>query len=343
MPLTPLAGSTRLRAYQVGVEGSFDVQTPATRRMPWSFAPTVQPNWTFSTADTGTLDQALPPFRKALDVTGVLTGELFANDVPALMSPSIKGGVSPSTVGGTGKSWIWQPASTTQDPFDTLTSEWFDDATADAWAGPGTIISGWTLTYPQDLGPITISANTRSASAVYPATPTPALTVDSAPTPLYMADTALYINDTAGAIGTTVIADTLYDASIQYEGNVDVKRFANGNSVRFNVINYGRGPRVVTFNINVTKDAAAVAEAVKWIGVNPTERFFELRTTAVPFAGSGQPYSMSVRIPGYWLTRQDTTINNNTGFTLSGQQVVNSTLGYPFRIACVNTQSAVAS
>ena len=341
MPLTPLAGSTRLRAFQLGLEGTFNVQQAATRRMPWSIVPTVDPHWTFPTADTGTLDQAIAPYRTALDVTGAVTGQLYANDVPALIGPSIKGNVSPSTVGGTGKSWVWQPSSTTQDVHDTVTGEVFDDATADAWAFPGGIWQDWTLTYPQDLGPIALSGTMRFASAVYPATPTPALVTDLNPTPLYMADTELYINDTAGAIGTTRIADTLYDASVTYTGNIDVKRFANGNSVRFNVINYGRGERVFGYTINVTKDAAAVAESVKWIAANPVERFLEMRTTAVGFAGSGQPYSLSIRIPGFWISRAWTTINSNTGFSLTGHQVYDSTLTYPFRIACVNTQATI--
>jgi hypothetical protein len=171
MPLTPLAGSTRLRAFQLGLEGTPLTQTAATRRMPWSFAPTVDPHWTFPTADTGTLAQAIAPYRLALDVTGVATGQLFADDVPGLMGPSIQGGISPSTVGGTGKSWAWQPATTSQDVFDTVTAEWFDDATADAWTGVGGVCTGWTLTYPQNLGPIELSSNWRLASVVYPATP----------------------------------------------------------------------------------------------------------------------------------------------------------------------------
>lgn len=341
MPLTPLAGSTRLRALQLGLEGTFNVQQAATRRMPWNFVPTVDPHWTFPTADTGTLDQAIAPYGMAQDITGAVSGQLYYNDVPALVSSSIKGGVSPGTVGGTGKSWVWAPASTSQDVFDTLTAEVFDDATADAWAFPGGIFSDWTLTYPQDLGPLALSGTFRGASLVYPATPTGALTTDLAPTPVYMADTELYINDSGGAIGTTKIADTLYDASLTYTGNIDLKRFANGNSVRFNIINYGRGERVIGYTINVTKDAAAVAEAVKWIGASPTERFLELRTTSVAFAGSGTPYSFSVRIPGFWISRAWTEINSNTGFSLTGHQVYDSGLTYPFRIACVNTQSTV--
>ncbi len=345
MPLTPLAGSTRLRAFQLGLESSFNIQQAATRRMPWGLTPTIPGGWTFPTADTGTLDNAIAPYAVARDFTGAITGgtggaaQLFYNDIPALMGPSIKGGVTPSTVGGTGKSWVWQPTSLSQDPFDTVTGEVFDDATADAWAFPGGIIADWTLTYPQDFGPIQVAGTYFFASKVYPATPTPALTTDLAPTPAYMADTALYINDTSGAIGTTKISDTLYDASITYTGNIDRKRFANGNSVRFNIENYGRGERVLGFMINVTKDAAAVAEAVKWIADSPTERFLELRTTSLAFAGSGQPYSFSVRIPGFWISRAETTINSNTGFSLSGQQVYDSGLTYPFRIACINTQA----
>jgi hypothetical protein len=73
----------------------------------------------------------------------------------------------------------------------------------------------------------------------------------------------------------------------------------------------------------------------------PTERFFELRTTAVPFAGSGQPYSMAVRIPGFWITRAETTISSNTGFSLTGHNVTDGTLGYDFRVTSVNTQSTL--
>jgi hypothetical protein len=98
--LTPIAGTTRLRAFQLGLETSPLTEHAATRRMPWSFAPTVDPHWTFSTADTGTLDEAIAPYRMALDVTGTTTGELFANDVPTLGSAGIMGGIS--AVGGNG-------------------------------------------------------------------------------------------------------------------------------------------------------------------------------------------------------------------------------------------------
>jgi hypothetical protein len=148
--------------------------------MPWSFAPTVNPNWTDVTSDTGTLDPAVAPYRTAFDVTGQTTGQLFANDVPNLISGGIMGGLS-FTGGGTAKTLTAAPSATSQDVFDTYTGEWFDDATGDAFAGTGGVIEHINLSYPQDLGPILHTADWRFANAVYPATPTGALNVDAAP------------------------------------------------------------------------------------------------------------------------------------------------------------------
>lgn len=341
MALTPVPGVTRLRAFQLGIETTFKTQVAATRKVPFSFAPTVNPNWTFPTADTGTLDNAIAPYRTALDVTGTATGQLDSNDCPGLFAASILGGISPTTPSGTARSWSYTPASKTQDVFDTFTGEWFDDATGDAWAGTGGVINDFALDYPQDQGPINLTANWRFATSVYPATPTGALNVDLSPVPLFMADTELYINDTAGAIGTTKISNTLYAANIAYNNNLDIKRFANGSQTRYEVQNYGRGPRVITFSITVAKSTAAIADAVKWIASSPSERFLELRTTSVVAASSGVPHSLSIRIPGYWLTRQDTTINNNTGFTLQGEQVYDATLQYPFKVVTIGTDTTV--
>ncbi len=227
--LTPQAGVTRLRAFQLGLESSFKTQVPATRRMPWSFAPDVNPNWTKPTADTGTLDLALAPYRTALDVTGAATGQLFSNDVPTVLSAGIMGGLS-FTGASTAKTMTAAPSATSQDVFDTYTGEWFDDATGDAWAGTGGIITDFELEYPQDQGPINLTANMRFAKVVYPATPTAGLSVDSSPVPLYCADTWFFVNDTAGAIGTTQLVDQVYGATLSVQNNIDVKRWANGNS-----------------------------------------------------------------------------------------------------------------
>jgi hypothetical protein len=323
----------------LAVETTPFTQIAATRRMPWSFAPTVNPNWTDVTADTGTLDQAIAPYRTAFDVTGTSTGEVFANDVPTLFSAGIMGGLT--LTGSPAKVITAAPSSTSQNVFDTWTGEWFDDATGDAFTGTGGVIDRFTLTYPQDGGIITHSADWRFANAVYPATPTGALSVDTNPTPLFATDTTLSVNDTSGAIGTTVFTNQVYDIALTLSNNLDIKRFANGYATRFQVANYGRGARQFELVITFAKATAAIAEVVKWLGTTASERFFQIDTISTALAGGSTPYELRWRVPGYWFTRSDTTVNANTAFQLTARGIYDTGLAYPFQGYSVSTRSAL--
>ena len=338
--LTPIAGTTRLRAFQLGLETTPLTPIAATRRMPWSFAPTVNPNWTFVTADTGTLDEAIAPYRQALDVTGTSTGELFSNDVPTLLSAGVKGGLS-LVGGGAAKTMTAAPASTSQDVFDTWTGEWYDDATGDAFQGAGGLIESLTLTYPNTGGIITHSANWRFASVVYPGTPTGALSVDTNPTPLYSTDTQLSINDTAGAIGTTVFSNQVYDIAITLNNALDIKRFSNGYATRFALAGYSRGPRTFSVTITFAKATAAIAEVVKWLGNTASERFLDINTVSTQIITGATPHQMRWRVPGYWFTRTDTTVNTNTAFQLTANGIYDTTLTYPFQALSVSSRATL--
>ncbi len=348
MPLTPVAGSVRLRAFQTGLESTFKTAVPATRRYGWATVPDVNPNWTFPTGDTGTLDQAQAPYGTARDFTIAATGQLASNDVPTIISAGVMGGLSITTSGGTAKTISATPASLTQDVFDTYTAEWFDDST-DAYQLSGGVINDFSLEYPQDMGPINLTANWRfgkgpgaaPASNTYPATPTPGLTPDQSPVYLFMADTEFYVNDTSGAIETTKLSDIAYGATFSVNNALDLKRWANGASTRFQIQNYGRGLRVVNFSLIGAKATAWVAEAVKWLADNPVERFWGLKTTSTVFAGTGVPHSLDIRMPGYWLTRSEQTINSNSAFQLTGANVYDAGLGYPFKMVSVSTRSAL--
>lgn len=338
MALTPIAGVSPLRVFELGKETTFRTRVPTTRRMPWNFTPTVQPNWTNPTADTGHLDPAIAPYRLASDITGQAVGELYANDAPFLWAALIKSGITPSTVGTSGKYWgPWTPSSTSQDSWETYSAEHYDDATGDAFAYVGGVLDKLQLSFPQNEGPILATADWRFADVVYPATPTGGNAVDLAPTPLFCADTALYINDAAGVIGTTQIVDTMYDASITISNNLDVKRFANGNSTRFVAANYGRGARLMETTFTLAKSAAAIAETVKWLNASPIERFVALKTTSVAFAGIGTPYQQTIKWGGYWFTRTDQTVNSNTAIQLVCHNVYDPTLTYPFSVDVTNT------
>jgi hypothetical protein len=338
--LSPVAGVTRLRALQLGLETTPLTQHAATRRYPWSATPTINPNWTKSTADTGTLDNAIAPYPKALDIGVQTVGELFANDAPTLISAGVMGGLS-LTTSSTAKILTAAPASTSQDVFDTYTAEVFDDATADAWALTGGVINRWQLDYPQDQGPIISTADWLFAGIVYPATPTGALTVDTSPVPLFGGDTYFYLNDTSGAIGTTQLVSQIYGASLVLNNNLDPKRFSNGSNSMRKIQNYGRGERVLDFTWTFAKATAAIAEAAKWIAVSPTERYASISTQSSVAAAVGIPNSLTWNIPGHWFTRADVVINTNTGFSLSGQQIVDAGLGYPFQVVSKSTRATL--
>ena len=340
MPLTPVVGSARLRGFQLGLETTFNTAVAATRRLPWAVVPVIDPHLTFPTADTGTLDQAIAPYGLAQDFTAVATGPLASNDAPTIISAGVMGGLS-FTTSTTAKTLTASPASLTQDVFDTYTGQWFDDST-DQWQFPGGVINDFSLDYPQDLGPIALTANWRFAStSTYPSVPTGALNVDAAPVYLYMADTDFYINDLAGNIEITKLANVAYGATFTVNNNLDIKRFANGSNTRFQVDNYGRGLRTVTLKLIGAKQTSWVAEASKWIAANPTERFFGIKTNSTVNAAVATPHSLDIRMPGYWLTRGEDTISSNTAFDLVATNIYDVNLGYPFKMTSVSTRASL--
>jgi hypothetical protein len=342
MPLTPIAGSVRLRQLQLGLESTFKTVVPATRRLPWQMS-AWNPNpqtWTDPTADTGTLDQGIGPYGLGNNMSATFGGQLASNDAPTVISAGVMGGLSLST-SGTSKSLTAAPASTSQDVFDTYSMEWGDDST-DVFSMGGCVINDFTLTYPQDMGPIVLAANWLMGSmATYPATFTGGLNVDTAPVYLYAADTEFYVNDTSGTIETTKLSNIAYGAVFSVNNGLDEKRFMNGSNTRMQITNYGRGLRSVQFTLTGAKQTAWISEASKWIAANPTERFFGLKTTSTVNASAGIPHSLDIRMPGFWFTRAEQTIGSNTAFDLTAHNIYDSGLGYPFRMVSVSTRSAL--
>jgi hypothetical protein len=332
-PVAAVPGNTRLRHFQLGKETTLLTPVTATRRFPWSFAPTIDPKWTWPTADTGTLDQALDPYRMIWDISGPATGILAYDDAPYLWAGLVKSGVTPSS-----HVWTFTPASKSQDSFEIFTAEWGDE-TADQWQLASGIVTDLTLTYPDDLGPVQVNATYRFANAVNPLVSPASLDVDPSPVWVYMADTQLYLDSTAGGIGGTPMVNALHGATIQIQTNDEVKAFANGSNTRFEVAGYGRGLRQLTATFNFAKATAALAEIQNWIAQNPVERFVSLRTQSpVLVPTTGLNYVHEVRFPGFWFTDNPsgTYQTYNTTNELVLQNRFNTTLGYPFSAIITN-------
>src|ERR1019366_2025953 len=185
MPVAAMPGNVRLRKFQLGKETTFGTSVAATRRFPWTFVPKIDPHWTFPVADTGTLDEAINPYRAAGDYLGTATGSLAFNDLPYLWSALIKSGVTPVA-----NVWTFQPASTSQDPFEIFSAEWGDE-TADVYGFGDGVLDKLKIDFPENLGAAQITADYRFATVTYPQTPA-ALSVDQSPAWAYAADTSYY-------------------------------------------------------------------------------------------------------------------------------------------------------
>lgn len=337
MPVAALPGNVRLRAFQLGPESTWATPVAATRRLPWSFNPTVDPHWTFPTADTGTIDEAIAPYRMAIDVTGQATGPLAYNDVPYLQCGL---GSSITPTGATAKTWTSNYASTSQDSFQTFTGEWGDEVTGDQFQYVSGTLEKLQLQIPNDLGPWQVQADWRFAKVVYPNART-ALSVDFAPTWVYGADTSLYIDNSAAGIEGTQLLNTMHQATIVITPAIDVKRFANGSNTRFQAQGYGRGARTFEVTFDFAKSAAALTEVANWLNASAQERFVGLKAVSTATIG-GSPYSLDLRFAGFWFTRTEGTYaTSNTTAQLVCRGFLDQTLAYPFSIVVVNGLAAL--
>lgn len=330
-----MPGNVEFRALQVGLQSVFGTPVAATRRVGLRFNPTWDPHWTYPDVDTGTLDPAIAPYRMADDITGEITGPLGANDAAWLFSTMLKGGIVPTGPTDSAYTWLIEPDAEAADDYDVFTAEWGDE-TADQFRYQDGIIDSMTLTWPQDLGPIQVSAQARFGSGTYPQARTGSLAVENDPPWLYGADTMLYINDTAGTIGITPIMDSMHDASIQFSSNTDVKRFSNGSNANFQVAGYGRGRRGMQTTFNFAKSTPALAEAVKWLNANPQERFIQLDVNGRSVIGAAAHPSMRIRFAGFWFTRSEQAVGSNSAFQLVCQHFYDPDLSVPISVRIVN-------
>jgi len=335
MTVAALPGNVRLRRFQIGKETTFGTVVPATLRLPGTFAPNDDPHWTFPTADTGTLDDVLPPYRLAGDFGGAYTGSADYDTMARIWAATLLGGVTPAG-GGADKTWTFAPASTSQDPFEIFSGEWGDETTDQRGYGSGTI-NHLQLTFPEDLSPAQISADWYFSTLAYPQAVTGGLSVPASPIWLYAADTALYIDDTSGAIGGTKLANTLHGGNIDINNNLDKKRFANGSNTRFQLAGFGRGKRDVVATFTFAKSAVGIAEAVKWLNADPTKRFVSMKTISPTLiAATATHYSQEVRFSGYWTAKTEGTYGTaNTTNVLTCHGVYDTGLTYPIQSVLV--------
>ena len=340
----PIAGFTRLRKHQQGKQSSFGTPVTATRVFPYRGALVVDPHWTDPDVDVGSIDPSLPPYRMGIDVTSSMTGQLDYDSIPTFLAAGMIGGVTP-TGAGQAKTWTFTAQSTTTTTLDNFTDEWSDDFTGDGAQAFGGIINSIQWGFGVEMGAWDATSNWMFANINRPVTPTAGLSACSNYVNVFGTDTSLWINDTAGTIGTTQISDALSAFSQTITNTIDVKRFANGSNPvgRFGVNGFGLSGRVITSELTFHKTTESVAEVAKWLNASPQERFIEIRNispTLVPTTAT--PYSFNIKLAGEWRSRTDGEEGGNAVFTLSHTARYNASgLTYAYRGTVVNSRSAL--
>ena len=347
MTITATPGNTRFRKHQIGIQTLLNTAVPATYVLPWRGAITFNPNTTDPDVDVGSLDPILAPYRMAQEVATTMTGPLPYDPLVIRLSAGLKGGVAPVTVGTNGRRWTYQLASLTADVFDVYSDEWGDDTSdaattpnSDGILGFGALVNVLEETMPEDLGPWTVNDQWVFSGATF-GNRTAGLTVDANPEWVFGADSKFYLDSAVGNIGTTEISNTVHGATIRVSNNLDLKRFANGNSTRFNLAGYGRGPRVIEVVLTVAKTAAMIAERATLDDDPVPTRYLAVTTTSTQFAGTGIPFSYDRRGAFRLFDVSDGEQGSNSTMILTYRAFYDSTLGYAYRALVNNALTAL--
>ncbi len=341
----PIAGFTRFRqwAFSAAQSAHGTAATPS-GAFPWRGTPAINPNWTdIDDVDVGSIDPVLSPYRIHTDTTTTLEGPLDFNSIPLVMAAGVKGGVTATGAGP--YTWTHQAVSLTATTLDEFSGSWGDDYGKDDLRFRDGVIEEIQLTMPDDLGPWRVSTNWYFGY-VDPHVTKPSVTLASN-LPLVMgADTALYINSTAGAIGTTQVTDALHSASVTISNTIDKKRFANGSNSRFAVAGYGLAERQVTAEFTFAKTDsiagfASTSEFRDFLNANPVSNYLELLVTSPAIAGGSTAYSWSQRFHGTWREKSDGEMGGNSTVTLMFRGQYDATLGYIYRSSVVNSNASL--
>lgn len=304
----------------------------------------LNPNRTDPDIDTGSLDPIIAPYVAAQEVTMQgAQGPATFNDLPIMYSAGIKGGVSPTGSAGVGYTWTYTAASLTADPFDYYSVQTGDD-TADSQGmgtlGFGGVINAFSLTMDDTLSPFQVSQDWICAGATY-GNRTNSLNVDSAPAFVFGADTTVYLDSVAGSIGVTPIASAVRGIQLTVTNNLDQKRYANGSNTRFNLSDYGRGPRQIELVLTVEKTAAMITEATTLDDTPTPNRYIKIGTASTETAGGATKYSSNIFLPMRLYSWTEGEIGGNSNIQLTYHGFYDSTTTYAFKAVTVNSLSAL--
>lgn len=325
-------GFARYRKHQFARQAVQGTPVAATQAYPFSGVPSNELNWTDPEIDAGSVDIVAAPYRGAFDLTAPLeVPSLEYNMLPLILCGFFGGGVVP-TSSGTSRSWAYDPASETVDPFDLFTYQFGDDVLTDWFQYWDSVVESFELTGPEGLGVLTgtvtfrngaIASTGSTDSPVTGTVPTPGLSVDTNGAKVYLKDAALYIASSTAGLAAGQISDALHTFVLRASQELDEKRWANGDQ-SFAVDAYGRASRLIELELTFAKTDDTVgtgSESDAWMSDEAVNRFIRLTFTSTVMASTGPnvPYSWTFTMPARYYTRVEGDIGGNTTVILTAR------------------------
>lgn len=343
-------GLVRLRRHLMARQASFGTPRAALRAYPFSGVPNPDLNWQNVQGDFGSRVNVAKPIRGIPNLAAQLTdSSLNYDDMPAQLSAFFGGQVSP-TGGGTAKTYLHEPDMAAAGSPDLFTYERGSDTDGaggrpnDWFRWQDGILTGLTIDSPEDgrgvltsqmqwlFGDVAYAGDTDAGAPVL-TIPSIADVPDNDPTPIYLKDCKVYINDDPTDIGGDQLTDGVHKFSLALTQEVDQKRYVNGSG-EFDLDGYGMGAVTIAPSIVFAKTADTVganSQSDKWFSQDAQDLFLQIVFESQREAQSGIPYSWLVAMPLRYYTREEGEIGGNETVTLAGEAFLErDTLDYAF-------------
>jgi hypothetical protein len=331
---TPAYAGLTFRKWQFGVETVAGTPVAATYNPLVQGNPTPNVEYEEIPHDPNQFESMVLPVKIGEDFTLPLTGAALFQTLPFWFLGIIKGGVTPT--GGSAKTWTFTPNQTADD-LDTYTAEY--GSNIQAWSGSFVTLREMELTMPETGGLWEMSIDAMGQSfGSNEFTASGSVDIDTNPSPLMGAFTKVFVDDTAGGIGTTPLSGVLRRGSIRFAFDAVEKKVMGGTGYQYTAI--GRGQRVTEVTLTFEQDAASMTEVVHFLraqATSPVMRYIRLTVDGNVISGGRE--KLTLDLPGIWTSFGFDEIGQNLVYTLTGRVKYDPTLTYGLKATVINTKA----
>lgn len=336
---SPQYAGQPFQKWQLGIESTFGTAVAATYNPLVAGDPTMESPWEDIPYDPGQFESPVLPVRtKGYNTDIPWTGGAFFQTLPFWFKGIIIGGQAPSAYNTNARFWRFTSGQS-NNALDSYTAEHV--GALNTWRQKAVYLSDASLDFDESGGMWTFSANGHGQS-FGSNTQTAGITPDAQPSPLLGAFTRVFVDNTPGAMGTTLMAGNLRKGSIQFGFEAVEEKLTSGTGFDYTALGYGR--RMTTYSFTFEQNAQSMTEVQAALvqATVPAFKYVKLVVTGNVISGSspGTQEELRVELPGSYRSFGFERIGQNVVWTIGGQVVYDQTLARGLRAEVVNNKSS---